>query len=141
MLDKFPKDVKIVAKQYPISSHPFAFKAAMAALAAHNQGKFWPFHKALLKNHNSLNDAKIRSLATTLELNLTRFETDTKSPANRALILIDHQEGRKIGVSGTPSVFINGKKIKGRQLGNLFKIVSEELASLSPRSPKQKSGP
>lgn len=132
MLEKFPNDVKIVVKQFPLSSHKFAFKAAMAAMAAHNQRKFWPFHKALLENHNAINDEKILSIAKDVELNMVRFQADLKSPANRALILIDHQEGRRIGVGGTPSVFINGKKVDSRQLGSLIRIIAEELATLQP---------
>lgn len=124
----------MVIKQFPLSSHRFAFKAAMAALAAHDQGKFWEFHKALLENHNAINDEKILSIAKELKLNLARFRDHSKSPANRALVLIDHQEGRKVGVEGTPTVFINGKKVNGRQLGSLFKLVAEELASLKKSS-------
>jgi len=129
VLEKFPNDVKIVVKQFPLSSHKFAFKAAMAAMAAHNQGKFWPYHEALLENHKSINDEKILSLAKDVQLNMARFQADLKSPANRALILIDHQEGRRIGVSGTPSVFINGKKVDSRQFGSLVRIIAEELAT------------
>ena len=136
MLEKFPNDVKLVIKHYPLSSHRFAFKAAMAALAAHNQGKFWDFHKTLLENHNALNDAKILSIAKELKLNLEQFRADIKSPANRALILIDHQEGRRIGVAGTPSVFINGRKVNGRRLGELIQIVAAELRTLAPPSKK-----
>ncbi len=127
MLEQFPNDVRVVAKQFPLSSHRFAFKAAMGAMAAHNQGKFWEFHKALLKNHNALNDAKILSIAKELGLDMPRYTGDSKSPGNRALILEDVQDGRDIGVRGTPSVFINGKSIKGNQLNNLLNIIAEEL--------------
>ena len=130
MLDKFPNDVKIVVKQFPLSSHRFAFKAAMAAMAAHNQGKFWEFHKTLLENHNAINEAKILSIAKELKLNLARFNADSKSPANRALVVIDHREGRKIGVTGTPSVFLNGRQVKSRELGSLIRLVAAELNAL-----------
>ena len=100
----------------------------MAALAAHNQGKFWEFHKTLLENHDAINEEKILSIAKELKLNLARFNADSKSPSNRALVLIDHQEGRRIGVGGTPAVYINGKQVKSRQLRNLFRVVAEELA-------------
>jgi protein-disulfide isomerase len=130
VLDKYPDDLKVVVKQFPLSNHRFAFKAAMAALAANNQGKFWEFHKMLLENHNAINDEKILSIAKDLKLDLARFNADIKSPANRALVLIDHQEGQRIGVEGTPSVFINGKQVNNRQLGSLFRLVAQELASL-----------
>ncbi len=130
MLEQFPNDVKVVAKHFPLSSHRFAFKSAMGAMAAHNQGKFWEFHKALLKNHKALNDAKILSIAKGLGLDMPRYNGDSKSPGNRALILEDIQDGRNIGVRGTPSVFVNGKSIKSNQLGNLLNIITKELKRL-----------
>jgi protein-disulfide isomerase len=136
VLDKYPNDVKVVVKQFPLSSHRFAFKAAMAALAANSQGKFWAFHKMLLENHNAINDEKILSIAKDLKLDLARFNADLKSPANRALVLIDHQEGQRIGVNGTPSVFINGKQVDSRQLGSLFRLVAQELAALKQTTQK-----
>ena len=130
MLERYPQDVKIVVKQFPLTSHRFAFPAAMGALAAGKQGKFWEFHQALLKNHNALNDEKILSIARGLKLDMTRYADDSKSPGNRALILEDIEEGRKLGVRGTPTVYLNGKNVKGRELGNLVNLVAEELAAL-----------
>ncbi len=136
MLERYPNDVRLIAKQFPLSSHRFAFNAAMGAMAAHNQGKFWPFHKALLKNHNAIDDEKIQSIAKDLGLDMTRFNGDIKSPENRAQILEDVENGRQIGVRGTPSVFINGKKVKGNQLGNLISLIAEELERKAKPSKK-----
>ena len=126
MLEQYPNDVKIIIKHFPLNSHRFAMPAAMAAMAAGNQGKFWEFHKALLKNYNAINDEKIQSIARELKLDMGRFNGDSKSPENRALILEDLNDGRRIGVRGTPSVYINGKKVKGDPL----RRVTEELESL-----------
>ena len=59
----YPKQVKVVFKHFPLSMHKFAKQAAIASIAARNQGKFWPFHDQLFANYNKLNDAKIRELA------------------------------------------------------------------------------
>ncbi len=126
MLEKYPNDVKIVIKQFPLNSHRFAFPAAMGAMAAHNQGKFWEFHRALLKNHKALNDEKILSIAKELKLDMTRYASDSKSPGNRVVILEDQKDGRQIGVRGTPRIFLNGKKVKG----DLFRLVQLELDTL-----------
>lgn len=99
----------------------------MGALAANNQGKFWEFHQTLLKNYNALNDEKILSIAREMKLDMARYNGDSKSPGNRALILEDISDGRKIGVRGTPSVFINGKSVNSRDLGNLVGLVAAEL--------------
>lgn len=126
MLEKYPNDVKIVIKHFPLNSHRFAMPAAMAALAAGNQGKFWEFHKTLLKNYNAINEEKIQSIAGELKLDMARFSSDRKSPENRALILEDLNDGRRIGVRGTPTVYINGKKVKVDPM----KRVAEELEAL-----------
>ncbi len=136
MLEQYPQDVKIVVKQFPLKSHRFAFPAAMGAMAAHNQGKFWEFHQALMKSYNALNDEKILSIARDLKLDMARYSGDSKSPGNRAMVLDDISDGNKIGVRGTPTIFINGKNIKSRRIGDLIQIVAEELESL--KKPSQK---
>lgn len=108
----------------------------MGATAAKNQGKFWEFHQALLKNHNALNDEKILSIARDLKLDMGRYAGDSKSPGSRALILEDISDGQKLGVRGTPTVFINGKNVKGKQLGELIRIVADELTVLKGASKK-----
>ena len=132
MLEKYPNDVKIVIKHFPLNSHRFAMPAAMAAMAAGIQGKFWEFHKALLRNYNAINDAKIQSIAGKLKLDMERFNEDRKSPENRAHIKEDINDGRRIGVRGTPTVYINGKKVKSDPL----RRVAEELASLKKSAEK-----
>ncbi len=126
MLERYPNDVKIVVKHFPLNSHRFAFPAAMGALAANNQGKFWEFHQALLKNYNALSDEKILSIAKDLKLDMARYKSDSKSPSNRALILEDRRDGQTIGVRGTPSMYLNGKKVKE----DLFRLIQEELKGL-----------
>ena len=123
-----------MVKQFPLKSHRFAFPASMGAMAAHNQGKFFEFHTALMKNYNALNDEKIESIAKELKLDMTRWQSDTKSPEIRALILGDINEGRRIGVRGTPSVFVNGKSLQSRQLSDLLGVIARELASLKNMS-------
>lgn len=114
---------------YPLPSHRFAFKAAMAALAAAEQGKFWEFHKKLLENYNALDDKKIQSIAESLSLDMTKFNNDLNSPDNRQLILNDIKEGKKIGISGTPSLFLNGKKVENRNLSQLPQLIQKEIES------------
>jgi len=108
----------------------------MGALAARSQGKFWEFHHALLKNYSALNEAKILSIAKELGLDMARYKNDRKSPANRALIEADLKDASQIGVRGTPSVFVNGKRVKNRYLGNLIGIVASELQSRETHAPK-----
>ncbi len=136
MLERYPQDVKIVVKQFPLKSHRFAFPAAMGAMAAHNQGKFWEFHQALMQNHNALDDEKILAIAEKMGLDKVRYKTDSQSPGARARILEDIKEGQRIGVRGTPSVFVNGKSVKSRNLGDLLRIVAGELEHLKHAPPQ-----
>ncbi len=128
LLDTFPNDLNCVIKHFPLSSHQMAFPGAMAALAAGKQGKFWEFHSRLLENHNQIDDQKITEIATGLGLNMEQFNTDLKSPESRGLIQADIQDGRRVGVRGTPSVFLNGKRIKNQDLGSLPELIRRELA-------------
>lgn len=123
----YPTSVRIVIKHFPIRSHPFAEEAALAAMAAHQQGKFWPFHAALYQDFRSLNEEKIQQIAARLQLNMDRFERDRKSPDIRRHIINDVQNGRDAGVRGTPTVFINGKRISTRELANIHQLIENEL--------------
>ena len=128
MLEKFNGKVRIVFKQFPLNSHPFALKAAMAALAAKNQGKFAEFHRKLLENYSSIDDAKIQSIAKELHLDMKRFNNELNSAASRTLISADIQNGIAVGVHGTPALFMNGKRIENRNFSSLFSLIETELA-------------
>ena len=128
MLEKYPGKVKLVHKDFPIRSHRFAVKAAMAARAAGRQGKYWEFHDELYKNYNGLNDEKINEIAKQLGLNETEFQEDQKNPAILEQIRQDYEEGIRLGLRGVPTVFINGKKMRQRDMETLEAAIDAELA-------------
>ena len=99
----------------------------MAALAAGQQGKFWQFHDEIFKNYNHLNDQKIEEIATQLGLDKAKFNADQKSPVEAARIRQDYEEGIRLGVRGTPTVFINGRKLKNRSMENMEATIEEEI--------------
>ena len=127
LLEKYPTELRVVFKNFPIRSHKYAIKAAMAALAAGQQGKFWEFHDELFKNYNRLNDQKIQEIVKQLNLDQTKFDENTKSPVEAARVRQDYEEGIRLGVRGTPTVFINGKKIKNRSMKNMEAAIEKEL--------------
>jgi len=127
LLEKYPTNLKVVFKNFPIRSHKYAIKAAMAALAAGQQGKFWLFHDEIFKNYNHLNDQKIQEIATQLGLDQAKFKADQKSPAEAARIRQDYEEGIRLGVRGTPTVYINGRKVKNRSMKNMETLIEEEI--------------
>jgi predicted DsbA family dithiol-disulfide isomerase len=127
VLDKFPQEVKLVFKNFPLSMHKYARKAAKAALAAHGQGKFWDFHRALFENHRFINDAMLKHIARQVGLDMERFAADVTSPALEDLIARDVEDGREIGISGIPAILINGKILKGSDFQAFEEMIVSEL--------------
>ena len=130
VLEKYPDDVRIVYKNFPLRNHKFAMKAATAALAAESQGKFWEFHDLLFKNYNKLNDQKIREIALEFGLDQTEFNKKMKAPKITAMIRQDVREGAQAGVRGTPTVFINGRRLNNRSLKGFQAAIDKELQKL-----------
>ena len=126
VLAKNPDKVRIVFKQFPLRMHNFALPAALASLAARDQGKFWPMHDLLFANSSQLSDEKIRSLAQQVGLDLARFDKDRNDKRLRDEVQRDMELGQKAGVQGTPSVFINGKLLRDRTLPGVQAIIDRE---------------
>jgi protein-disulfide isomerase len=129
VLEQYPNDVKLVFKNFPLTRiHKFAMNAAVAALAAHQQGKFWEFHAELFKNYNTLNDEKFTEIAQSVALDMEQFKGDMQNPALAAMVQRDLKDGVEAGVRGTPSIFVNGRLLEQRSLPGFKQIIDEELA-------------
>ena len=137
LLKKYPGKVKLVFKNFPIRSHKYAVKAAVAALAAERQEKFWEFHDTLFKNYNRLNDQKIQEIVGLLGLDETKFKEQQKNPAITERIRQDYEEGIRLGVRGTPTLFINGKKLRDRGMKSMEVVVEKELQKQQEKSQKE----
>ena len=127
VLEKYPNQVKLVFKNFPLRNHKFAMQAAIAALAAEKQGKFWEFHDLLFKDYNHLNEQKIREIAQQLNLDMEKFEKDRKDPQIMAMINRDLSEGNQAGVRGTPTVFINGRLLRNRSMAGFQELIEKAL--------------
>ena len=127
VLEKNPDQVKLVFKNFPIRNHKFAMEAAIAALAAEKQGKFWEFHDLLFKDYNRLNEQKVKEIAQQLKLDMEKFEKDRKDPQTRAMINRDLAEGNRAGVRGTPTVFINGRLLRNRSMAGFQELIEKAL--------------
>lgn len=120
--------VRIVEKQYPLPFHNRAKPAAEAALCAQEQGKFWEMHHKLFPSQ-TLESADFTRFATEIGLNVKKFETCVSTGKMSARVDKDADEGKRVGVRGTPHFFINGRVINGAQPFESFKtIIDEELA-------------
>ncbi len=127
VLEKNPNQVKLVYKNFPLRNHKFAMPAAIAALAAEKQGKFWEFHDLLFKDYNRLNEQKVKEIAQQLNLDMEKFEKDRKDPRIRAMINRELSEGNRAGVRGTPTVFINGRLLRNRNPAGFQELIEKAL--------------
>ena len=128
VLDKYPDSVKVVFKHYPLSFHKQAFPAALASMAAMEQGKFWQYHDELFIYQNSLSKSKYLEIAQNMGLDLKKFSLDMMRPSLRQKIEQDIADAKKAGVTGTPAIFVNGRKLKKRNFDALGKLIDDELA-------------
>lgn len=127
MLEKYPKEVKLVEKNFPLPMHKLSRTAAAAALAAHKQGRFWEYHHKIFENLSGLSETKFMDIAKELSLDLDKFGKDMNGPAVQGLISRDLAEGNQAGVHGTPTIFVNGKQLKDRSLHGFETIIETEL--------------
>ena len=111
--EQFPDDLVIYYKHYPLASHPFSKVASQAAVAAGRQGKFWQMHDLLFENQLALDADKVQAFGRRIGLNMQKFEADMKDPAVAAIVAQDRAEGDRTGLTGTPTIFINGKQYLG----------------------------
>ncbi len=117
---------RLVFKNMPLRFHEYADPAARAALAAGAQGKFWKMHDILFAAPQ-LNDQVIADAAAKLGLDMNRFKLDMNSPAIRQQINKDLQAAQEAGVTGTPTIFVNGKRVKNRSLEGFQYMIDQEL--------------
>ena len=128
MFERYSKEMKLVFKNFPLRNHKFAWPAAIAALAANKQGKFWELHDQLYENYNRLSDQKIREIAQQVGLDMEKFDKDMKDPELKALVERDFQEGAGAGVRGIPTIFVNGRQLKNRSFQGFQAAIEKELA-------------
>ncbi len=129
LLKDYPNDVRVAYKMHPLPMHPNAMPAAQAAMAAKAQGKFGEMHDKLFENSTALSRDKYIEIATQIGLDVKKFTSDIDSNAYRAEIDTETQEAMKVGATGTPSTFVNGRYLSGAQPIDAFKrIIDEEIA-------------
>ena len=124
---EYPAEVRIAFKHYPLRSHKFALPAAKAAVAAQEQGQFWEIHDRLFEHFNELDEERVQKIVQELGLDTARFDKDRNADRTRRIIEADQREGYQAGVSGTPAMFINGKKQYRRDMNAIVDAIEREL--------------
>jgi len=128
ILAAYPKDVKVVFKQYPLPFHNQAHLAAQASLAAHKQGKFWELHDKMFANFRTLSPENIKTWAKEVGVDTAVFNKELDEGTYKAKVDKEMQEAQAAGVQGTPSFFVNGKRYNGqRDMVTMKKIIDDEL--------------
>ena len=130
VLKLYPSDVKLVFKNFPLRKHTFAQPAALAALAAGKQDKFWEMHDKIFENYSKLSDEKIDELAQQVGLDMEKFKIDINDVLLKKQIQMDLQSGSGAGVKGTPSLFVNGRQVKQRNVAGFQRMIDTELRKL-----------
>ncbi len=129
LLSRYNGKVRLVHKDLPLESlHPQARQAAEAARCAYEQGKFWEYHDKLYANSPKGSTDNLKSYAKEVGLNVDSFDRCLASKKYKAVVQTDLNEGAQLGLTGTPTFFINGREISGNQPLEAFEaIIDEEL--------------
>jgi protein-disulfide isomerase len=121
-------DVRIVYRDFPLSFHPNAVTAAIAAECAGDQDKYYEMHDAIFDSNQTLNADHLKELAVNIGLNTGTFNTCLDNETHKEEVEADMAEGQRYGVTGTPAFFINGWHLKGAKPFSAFEeIIEQEL--------------
>jgi protein-disulfide isomerase len=127
--EKYGAKVRIVVRHLPLEIHPVAPGAAKAAIAAGRQKKFWDFHDQLFEGEGSLGRQRFVEIARGLGLDIDQFQKDMDDPEVAKQIEDDVALSRRLGVQGTPGIFVNGRYVFGaHDIATYESLVDEELA-------------
>ena len=132
LLKKYPNDLRVVIKQFPLSFHKQAKKASLYALAAERQGKYMEMSDKIFENYRSLksNEDLPRQYAEELGLDMVKFDQDMKDPALEARIQKEMNQMKQSGIPrmSVPKFLINGKEPQGsRNVENYSAIIEAEI--------------
>ena len=127
LLEDYKGKVSIVYKDFPLPMHANAEKAAEAARCAGAQGKYWEYHNLLFKD-KKLDTPDLKLEAKSLNLDSAKFDTCLDSGEEAARVKKDQDEGMRLGLSGTPSFFVNGHFFSGAMdYTSLRQMVEQQL--------------
>jgi protein-disulfide isomerase len=135
VLDLYKDKVRVVHRDFPLQPlHPAAMKAHEAGRCAQEQGKFWEYRDLLYKNAPAADPEQLTTYATQLGLDSADFKKCVDSGKFKAIVQKDEAEGERLGLTGTPAFFINGRPLAGAQPESDFaRIIDEELNTRAQR--------
>lgn len=130
MMELYSGKIKVVYKSFPLTSHRYSLQAATTAVAANEKGKFWEVYKEIFANYNRIDDKKLKEIRNRFGLDTPEFMALMNSPEIRNRVVSDRNEGIQLGVQGTPTVFINGKRLDNKRPEGFKAAIDKELTEL-----------
>jgi protein-disulfide isomerase len=121
---RYEDKVRFVFRNFPLPNHPRARPAALAASAAHAQGKFWQYHDLLFANQGHLENSDLLAFAKTAGLDVEKFRVDLDSPDSSGNLLEDQVVAASVAVQATPTLFLNGQRLADP---TSFELVATEI--------------
>ncbi len=118
LVKEYGDKVRLVMRDFPLTQHNEAFKAAEAAEAAREQGRYWEYAQLLMRNQSALSADKLKVYASELTLDRPRFDSALDSGKFAKMVQRDIEEGMKLGINATPTVFINDVVCRLRVMTN-----------------------
>jgi protein-disulfide isomerase len=138
LVHKYPTQVRLIYKFYPISAHAHGEISARAGVAAMLQGKFWEMHHAMFENQEHLEQSDLEKYAKAIGLDLAKFRSDFGSKEVTERLEKDKKQAEELGLDGTPFLFIDGRYVNlaylaGQEDVNDWVKLDIELAGQTPK--------
>jgi protein-disulfide isomerase len=128
VLELYGGKVRLVHRDFPLDFHAGAVPAARAARCAGEQDRFWDYHRGLLSRMTDYSESDLKRRADELELDPEAFAECLASGRHDDAIQASFQQARELGVSATPTFFINGRRLEGaRSIEHFVEVIDEEL--------------
>lgn len=128
LLARYPDELRVVWRHFPLDFHPQAHLAARAAVAAHSQGAFALMHEWLLANSSQIDALGIEQAARGFGLDLRRFTSELDGAPALARVESDRKLGRQLGLQGVPSAYVNGRDVAfATDEISLAELIDEEI--------------
>ena len=136
--------MRIVWKHFPLEMHANAALASLASTAAAEQGKFWEFHDKIFAAQDKMNKAQYVAYARQLGMDVKKFESSIDTARGKPLVDADMNEGKSVGLTGTPAFFVNGRFLSGaKPLNEFAQAINAELTRMKlpvPPAAQQAAG-
>jgi len=141
LVKEYGDKVRLVTRDFPLTEHNEAFKAAEAAEAAREQGRYWEYAQLLMRNQSALSVDKLKGYASELALDRTRFDRALDSGKFADMVQHDIEEGMKLGINATPTLFINGRRVSAKSYDELKANVEAAFKALPQKEARSNSMP